>query len=423
MSLTRRNILTGAAAAALASQLPLRVALAQGGDKVVRIAMPMDFTKVYTFVTAEYNQGQRDYITMMNQRGGIGGYTIAVDISDHANDQPRAIEAYERAKSQGAVLVDPLSTPVARALTPRALEDKINMVTAFSGRSDAADGTVFPYVFPLSPNYWTQAGLLIEYFKQQDGGTLDGKTICFVHIDTPFGKEPLPVLEALAAKEGFKLQAFPYTPPGNDQSAIWPQVRRARPDWTMFWGAGVGQTVALTEAARNGLDMNRVSSSVWLSESDMDVVGRDQTVGVLKFEPCVSGREPKVIQEILAEVVNAGKGAGPEDKVGTAYYNYGVMLAALMLEGVRRAAEIAPDGPVSGEWLNAGLNSITEFTAEGLIPPTTVTPEDHQGGGMGRIARWNGEAFEPMTDWFSANQDVVWEEVRKYSSEFAKTGQ
>lgn len=42
---------------------------------------------------------------------------------------------------------------------------------------------------------------------------------------------------------------------------------------------------------------------------------------------------------------------------------------------------------------------------------------------MGRVARWNGEAFEPMTDWFSANQDVVWEEVRKYSSEFAKSGQ
>ena len=423
MSLTRRNMLTGAAVAALASQIPLRLAFAQGGDKVIRFAMPMDFTRVYTFVTAEYNQGQRDYITMINDRGGIGGYTIAVDISDHANDQPRAIEAYERAKSQGAVLIDPLSTPVARALTPRVLEDKINMITAFSGRSDAADGTVFPYVFPLSPNYWTQAGLLVEFFKQQDGGSLEGKTICFVHIDTPFGKEPLPILEKLAEAEGFTLQAFPYTPPGNDQSAIWPQVRRARPDWTMFWGAGVGQTVALTEAVRNGLDMSRVSGSVWVSESDMDVVGRDQTVGVLKVEPCVSGREPKVIQDILTEVVGAGKGAGPEDKVGTSYYNYGVMLAALMLEGVRRAVEIAPDGPATSEWLNAGLNSITEFTAEGLIPPTTITPEDHQGGGMGRVARWNGEAFEPVTDWFTANQDLVWEEVRKYSAEFAQSGQ
>lgn len=421
MSLTRRTMLTGAAVAALASQLGARVALAQG-SKTIKFAFPQDFTKIYTFVTSEYSQGQRDYISLINGRGGIGGYMIEPDVSDHANDQPRAIEAYERAKAQGAVLIDPLSTPVARALVPRALEDKINLITAFSGRSDAADGTAFPYVLPMSPNYWTQAGLLIDFFKQQDGGSLQGKTICFVHIDTPFGKEPLPILEKLAAKEGFKLQAFPYTPPGNDQSAIWPQVRRARPDWTMFWGAGVGQTVALTEAVRNGLDMNRVSSSVWLSESDMQVVGADQTVGVIKVEPCASGRDPKIIQDILKEVVGAGKGAGPEDKVGTSYYNYGVMLASLMLEGVRRAAEIAPNGPVTGEWLNAGLRSIKEFTAEGMIPPTTITPEDHQGGGRARIARWDGSKFVPATDWFSANQDVVWEEVRKYSEEFKKTG-
>ena len=39
-----------------------------------------------------------------------------------------------------------------------------------------------------------------------------------------------------------------------------------------------------------------------------------------------------------------------------------------------------------------------------------------------RIARWDGSKFVPATDWFSANQDVVWEEVRKYSEEFKKTG-
>jgi branched-chain amino acid transport system substrate-binding protein len=414
-------MLTGTAVALLGSQLPVRVAFGQ--DRVVRFAFPQDFTRIYTFVTSEYSQGQRDYISLINGRGGVGGYMIEAEITDHANDQPRAIEAYERAKAQGAVLIDPLSTPVARALVPRVLQDQINMITAFSGRSDAADGTAFPYVLPLTPNYWTQAGLLVDYFKQQDGGSLQGKTVCFVHIDTPFGKEPLPIFEKLAAKEGFTFRAFPYTPPGNDQSAIWPQVRRARPDWTVFWGAAVGQTVALTEAIRNGLDMSRVSSSVWLSESDMEVVGKDQTVGVMKVEPCVSGREPKIIQDILTEVVAAGKGAGSEDKVGTSYYNYGVMLAALMIEGVRRAAEIAPDGPVTGPWLNAGLRSITAYDAEGMIPPTTITPEDHQGGGFGRIARWDGAKFVPQTDWFSANQDVVWEEIRKYSEEFKKTGQ
>lgn len=420
MKPTRRTVLGGAAIAALASQMPVRVALAQ--DKVIRFAMPQDFTRIYTFVTAEYSQGQRDYLSLVNARGGINGHRILAEVSDHGNDLPRAVEAYERAKAAGAVLIDPLSTPVARALVPRALEDKMNMVTAFSGRSDAADGTAFPYVLPLSPNYWTQAGLLIDFFKRQEGGSLTGKKIVFVHIDTPFGKEPLPILEVLSKRDGFELLPFPYTPPGNDQSAIWPQVRRARPDWVMFWGAAVGQTVALTEAIRNGLRMDRVASSVWISESDMEVVGKDQTKGVLKVEPCVSGREPKVIQDILTEVVAKGQGAGPEGKVGTSYYNYGVMLAAIMVEGVRRAFEIAPNGPVSGEWMNAGLRSITKFDAGGFIPPTTITKEDHQGGGMARIARWDGARFVPATDWFTANQDVVWAEIRKYSEEFKRTG-
>lgn len=419
MTVTRRTLLTSAAAAALAAQF--RIAPASAQEKVIRFSMPQDFTKIYTFVTAEYNQGQRDYISLVNARGGINGYTILADVSDHGNDLPRAIEAYERAKSQGAVLVDPLSTPVARALTPRALEDKINLITAFSGRSDAADGTVFPYVFPLSPNYWTQIALLVDYFRQQSGD-LKGKKICFVHIDTPFGKEPLPVLKRLQEKLGFELSTFPYTPPGNDQSAIWPQVRRVRPDWIVFWGAGVGQTVALTEAIRNGLPLSKVSSSVWLSESDMDVVGRTQASGVLKIEPCASGRTPKLIQQILKEVVEPGKGAGPADKVGTAYYNYGVMLASLMVEGVRQAFAKAPQGPISGPWLNAGLTSITNFDAEGLIPSTTVTREDHQGGGKARIARWDGAKFVPVTDWFSAYSDVVWEVIRESAAEFQKSG-
>jgi ABC-type branched-subunit amino acid transport system substrate-binding protein len=281
MKLTRRSFVASTAATAL---IGLRPALA-ADEKVIRFGMPQDFTKIYTFVTAEYSQGQRDYFSLINGRGGVGGYKIVADVSDHANDLPRAIEAYERLKREGMVLCDPLSTPVARALVTRALEDKINLVTAFSGRSDAADGTVFPYVMPLSPNYWTQAGIIVDFFRQQDKD-LKGKKIVLVHIDTPFGKEPIPIFKALSEKLGYTFETFPYTPPGNDQAAIWPQVRRAKPDWVVFWGAGVGQTTALSEAIRNGIPMDRMSSSVWISESDMEVVGKDATKGVLKFEPC-----------------------------------------------------------------------------------------------------------------------------------------
>ncbi|CAN7723118.1 ABC transporter substrate-binding protein [Variovorax sp. LjRoot175] len=251
---------------------------------------------------------------------------------------------------------------------------------------------------------------------------LKGKKIAFVHIDTPYGREPLPLLQALAKRRGFELLPFPYAPPGNEQSAVWTQLRRARPDWTLIWGGGVGQTVSLKEALRNGIAPDRIASVVWLSESDMKVVGPDQVKGVLKFEGAAAGSEPKLIQDILRDVVGKGKGAGSREMVGTTYYNIGVMAAAVMVEGVRRALEVTKGGPVTAEALNEGLRSIKNFTADGLIPPLTTSKTDHQGGGMGRVAQWDGSRWVPKSDWLASDQDVVWQLIRASSEEFKKTG-
>jgi branched-chain amino acid transport system substrate-binding protein len=406
-----------AAATALLAIAGAPRALAQ--EKVIKFGMTQDFTKVYTFVTAEYSQGQRDYFTLVNERGGVNGWKIQAEVVDHGNETQRGIEAYERFKRDGVVLVDPLSTPVSRALVPRALADKINLVTMFSGRSDAADGTTFPYVIPMSASYWSQAAVLIEYIARQEKD-LKGKKIALVYIDTPFGKEPLPLLQDIAKRRGFELLPFPYAPPGNEQAAVWTQVRRANPNWTLIWGGGVGQTVSLKEAIRNGISPDKIASVVWLSESDMKVVGPEAAKGVLKFEGAAAGREPKIIQDILKDVIAKNKGVGPADLVGTTYYNIGVLSGALMVEGVRRALEITKGGPVSTEALNEGLQSIKAFNAEGLAPPITVTKTDHQGGGMGRVAQWDGRRWVPKSDWLAADQDLVWNLIRQSSAEFKK---
>lgn len=416
MTLDRRQLIV---AGAFAGALPL--AHAQTPEKIMRFGMAQDFTVVYTFVTAEYSQGQRDYFTLVNERGGVNGWKIAADIVDTGNAPQRGIEAYERFKRAGVLLVDPLSTPVSRALVSRALQDKINLVTIVSGRSDAADGDAFPYVLPLSASYWSQAAILVEYMARQDK-ELKGKKIAFVHIDTPFGREPLPLLQELARRRGFELIPYPYAPPGNEQSSVWTQLRRAKPDWVMIWGGGVGQTVSLKEALRNGIAPDRIASVVWLSESDMQVVGPELVKGVLKYEIAAAGRESKLLQDIQREVIAKGKGAGPQDKVGTSYYNIGVMAGAVMVEGVRRALEITKGAAVTSEALNEGLRGIKNFTAEGLIPPLTTTKTDHQGGGMGRVAQWDGSKWVPKTDWFASDQDVVWKLIRESSAEFKKSG-
>jgi len=419
MRMNRRSFVGAATAAAT---LPAwRLADAQDA-KVIKLGMCQDFTVVYTFVTAEYSQGQRDYFTLVNERGGVNGFKFHLDVVDTGNAPQRGIEAYERFKREGVVLVDPLSTPVSRALVPRALADKVNMITTFSGRSDAADGETFPYVMPLSPSYWSQATVLIDYIRKQEKGNLSGKRIALAHIDTPFGREPLTLLHVLSKRYNFEFQAYPYPPPGTEQSAVWTQIRRVKPDWVLIWGAGAGQIASMKEAARNGIPFERIASVVWLSESEMNVVGAESAKGVLKFEGVAGGREPKIIQAILNEVQAKGKGAGKPEIVGTTYYNIGVMAAALITEGARLATAKNPKGPISSEQLNEGLRSIKNFTAEGMLPPITITKADHQGGGKGRIAQWDGKRWVPKSDWAAADQDVIWQMIKSASDDFKKSG-
>ncbi len=389
--------------------------------KPIKVGAALDFTKVYTFVTSEYSQGQRDYISLLNARGGIKGTPVDLETVDTGNEPQRGIEAYERFKNEGAVLVDFLSTPVSRAVVPRALADGINVITAFHGRSDAADGSVFPTIFPMTPAYWSQATAVVKYIGDKEGGNLKGKKIALVHIDSPFGKEPIPVFQKLSEKLGFTFSDIGYPSPGNEQSAQWTQVRRDKPDWVVIWGAGGGQPNSVREALRNGIAPDHIASVIWLSETDMTLVGADQAKGIVRFEGVASGTDSPILKAIQSEVLAKGKGAGDATKVGSSYYNIGVATMALFAEGARLAIE-KEGAPLTAAKLKKGLESIKDFTAEGLMPPVTITADDHQGGGRGRLAAWDGKAWKAQSDWFPAYQDIVWELVKKSSAEFKTAG-
>lgn len=394
----------GTAGGALAQEEPIRFGLLQ------------DFTAVYTFVSGEYNQGQRDYLTLVNEEGGLDGIMIEAIVRDHGNEPQRGIEAYNRAKEEGAVLFDFFSTPVSRALVDSVLEDEVVLITALHGRGDASNGEVFPYVFPMMATYWSQATVLANHIAEHEDG-LEGKKIALVHIDSPFGREPLPVLEALAEQEGFELRNFPYPSPGNEQSATWTEVRHYRPDHVFIWGAGGGQPVSVREAIRNGISPGDIYSVVWLAETDAENVGADTMTGVKRFEATASGTDTPILQRIQEKVIDAGLGSGDAENVGTSYYNIGVASMAVAVEAARLALE-AEGAPLTGPKLKAGFEMISDFDAEGLMPPITITARDHQGGGAGRVSQWNGERWEPVSDWTAAYQDVVQREIDEGAEAF-----
>jgi branched-chain amino acid transport system substrate-binding protein len=406
------RILLGAAALALV--LP-----AVHAADPIRFGLCYDLTKAYTFVTPQFAQAAKDYAALLNMRGGIEGHPIEIIVQDHGNEPQRGIECYERVKSQ-AVTVDLLSTPVSRAVLPRAMKDGNVMLQALVGRGDAVDGEVFKWVYPLGPTYWGQAANIVSYFKKQSGGSLKGKKIGFLYIDYPFGQEPIPIMKELQKREGFELELFPYPLPGNDQSSAWSQIRRFQPDLIVHWGFSGMHAVAVKEAKRNGIALDRIITVNWFNDIDLNNIGHEAAKGVRRVTTVKSGVDHPIVQEILKELYDKGKGNGDRKLVSDIYYTTGLALYASVFEAARLALRTEKE-PLTAEKMRKGLERLKSFDANGLMPPLTVTAKDHGGGGKTRIEMWDGAKWVPQSDWFADYTDLVWSIVKQHSAEFAKS--
>ena len=203
-----------------------------------------------------FANGYADYLKLVNARGGINGVKVSFEECETGYATDRGVECYERLKGKngGATVFQPLSTGITFALTEKAPGDKIPLITAGYGRSESADGQVFKWNFPLTGTYWGAADILIQHLAAKEGGfdKLKGKKITLIYHDSPYGKEPIPLLQERAAMHGFVLSLLPVAHPGVEQKATWLQIRQNRPDYVLNWGWGVMNSTALKEAVATG---------------------------------------------------------------------------------------------------------------------------------------------------------------------------
>src|SRR5215208_764573 len=278
--------------------------------------------------------GYLDYLKLTNARGGINGIKIIFEECDTAYDTARGVECYERLKGKhgGATLCQPLSTGITFALTDKAPADKIPLITAGYGRSESQDGTVFGWNFPLVGTYWVGADVLVQHVAKKEGGfdKLKGKKITLVYHDSPYGKEPIALLQERSKLHGFELQVLPVASPGIEQKATWLQIRQHRPDYVFLWGWGVMNSTAIKEAQATGYPREKMYG-VWWSGAEPDV--KDVGEGAKGYNAVTMqhGAEPQsaVVKEILEKVHGKGQGTGPKEEVGQVLYMRGAMSAML----------------------------------------------------------------------------------------------
>ena len=375
-----------------------------------------------------FADGYSDYLTLLNERdGGIGGVKISNPTCETAYNTEKGVECYEALK-EDALVFQPLSTGITYQLIPKASVDQIPIHSMGYGRTSAANGKVFEWVFNYPTNYWNGASIGVNHMLDENGGDMSGKKVILLHFNGAYGKEPIPTLEALSAKHGFEFSAIPIDYPGQEQKSQWLQIRRERPDYILFWGWGVMNQVAVQEAANIRYPMDQFIG-IWWSGSENDVLpAGDGANGYKSLQFHNVGSDYPIFDDIQKYVVDAGLAAGAGDQIGTVLYNRGVYAAMLAAEAARTAQEIHGTADITGAMMRDGMEAL-EITEERMAelglpnfgPTFSVTCENHGGRGPAAIGQWDASAkqWKLVTDFMDPDEEVVSALIMQDSAAFA----
>jgi len=389
-------------------------------------------TGAYAVSGAPYANGRVDYYRLVNERdGGINGITIVFEECETGYATDRGLECYERLKGKGPTgpaFIDPFSTGVAAVLTDRANADKIPLLTPGYGRAASKDGSVFMWNFPLLGTYWSAADIAIQHIAKEIGGVdkLKGKRITLLFHDSPYGKEPIPALLALAQKHGFEFRSIPVVHPGLEQEPQWQAIRQDKQDYVLLWGWGVMNSAAIKQAAAVGYPRDKIIG-VWWSGSEADVrPAGDDARGYKALMLQHGSGKFTVHADIQRYVYAKGKGLAKAEEIGEVLYNRGLIGAMLGVEGIRKAQEKFGKIPLTGEQVRWGLENLDlnearlkELGFEGMMRPVKVSCADHEGARTARIQQWDGSAWKVISGWYTADETVTEPIVKELSAKYA----
>lgn len=377
-----------------------------------------------------YADGFNDYFTLLNERdGGIGGEKIVVPECETAYNTEKGVECYESTKGMGALVYNPLSTGITYQLIPKVSADGIPLYTPGYGRTSAANGKVFEWVFNYPANYWDGASVAIKYLLDQNAGSLEGKTIALLYHNSAYGKEPIRTLEELSKKHGFKLSALPIDSPGQEQKSQWLQVRREKPDYVLFWGWGVMNQVAIQEAANIKFPMENFIG-IWWSGSENDV--KPAGAGANGYKALTFngvGMDYPIYADLKKYVYDAGKASGAGDQEGSVIYSRGMYAAVVIAEAIRKAQELAGKSAVNAAEVRAGFEALeitdarmAELGLEGFGQAFAASCSDHGGPGGAMIQQWDAAAGKWVltTDFIAPDDEVLDPLVLEDSAAYAK---
>src|SRR6218665_3099372 len=192
---------------------------------------------------------------------------------------------------------------------------------------------------------------------------------------------------------------------------------------------------AITTAARVGFPRNKVIFVTFGGAEEDMIAGGGQATDTNVVAMVLPGKQWPLIadmEKVLYKDRKVGNMQNP-DRVGTIYYNRGVIAAVNYIEAMKNAQKMhnKVGKPVTGAEFRDGFEALDytgeakrkELGIDGMIPPFKLSCRDHEGAGKFHMMRWDGSKFQIVTkDWVGASdpkliRTMIEESAEKYAKE------
>lgn len=339
----------------------------------------------------------QDWFRYINEAGGVNGRRVKVIEVETEYQVPKGIEAYNSLKTDGMAVALVAGTALSDALTGPSTQDRIPIVFPGQGNATTVDGAQFPYAFPGAPTYPHQASAAMQFVVDEwkaEGNTSGPRVVC-LGWEPPPGQEYCASVKVAAEALGATFVKDIVVP--TRAADVKPQVldaKSADPDY-LFHSTIFGQAVNLLKTVcAERIDARLVTWHWALSENEVKGAGPECVEGLTgSVMSTLPVSEPEAFKKLRAAAEGGGWNLTASARENQLYGN-GLVAANLITEAIRLADAEVGDGKIDGPAMKAGFEKIEDFTGEGVVCPTTITPDDHGGNRALNIYRVEGGAFK-----------------------------
>lgn len=364
-------------------------AAASTEDIVFGASVPL--TGVFSFAGIAIDQGIKDYLTILNESGGVKGRKVRYVAEDTGYKVDQSMAVFKRITSAHKVnLYYADSTGFVKTVNPELERQQSILMTGASFAKEISNADKYPMQFMVGPDYAEMVTILLQYIAK----TKPGAKVALVYSDTEFGRDPVEAARANAKKLGLDLATEIVTAPGSvDVSAEMVKLRRADPDYTIFHGYVSAPIPEFINQAKSLGLKSQFMGTFWTMDSATVMkmgAAADGFLGVMPYRYYydMEGKSPMLerIRKMRPEYQSTG-------------YMQGFLAAMLLTEAAKRTLDAGNE--LNGKNMKIALSSIRNFDTGGIIG----VPLSIKGNSIpiGRIykADFKQQKMVPASDWIS----------------------